>query len=81
MRTDLMSGIGDRMLTEKEAAYLLHISPHTLWMLRKNGRITFFQFPNGQIRYRRQDIENFLGESLRLGNGAKIETQLKNGEE
>ncbi len=66
MTTDLLSSIGDRMLTGKEAAYLLHISVHTLWVLRRDRRITFFRFPNGQLRYRRQDIENFLGASMRL---------------
>jgi hypothetical protein len=71
MSTDLMPDSDERMWTEKEVAHLLHVSVHTVWALRRDRRITFFRFPNGQIRYRRRDIENFLDASLRLS--AKVE--------
>jgi hypothetical protein len=60
MTTDFVTGIDERMWTEKEAAYLLHVSPNTLWLWRKQKKITFFRLANGTIRYRKSDIEMFL---------------------
>ncbi len=68
MSMDLMPDSNERMWTEKEVAHLLHVSVHTVWVWRRHRRITFYRFPNGQIRYRKQDIESFLGVSLRLSN-------------
>ncbi|MDR1242218.1 MAG: helix-turn-helix domain-containing protein [Deltaproteobacteria bacterium] len=60
MTEDLVTSIDERMWTEKEAAYLLHISPNTLWLWRKQKKITFFRLANGTIRYRKSDLEMFL---------------------
>ncbi len=77
MNTDLLSSIGDRMWTEKEAAYLLGVSLHTLWRWRREKRITFFLLPCDQVRYRRQDLENLLAVSLRPRDEAKGEHRIR----
>jgi hypothetical protein len=60
MTTDLVASIDERMWTEKEAAYLLHVSTNTMWLWRKQKKITFFRLANGTIRYRKSDLEIFL---------------------
>ena len=60
MTTELVESIGERMWSEKEAAYLLHVSPNTMWLWRKQNKVTFFRLANGTIRYRKQDLEDFL---------------------
>lgn len=60
MITDLVESIGERMWTEREAAYLLHVSPNTMWLWRKQKKVAFFRLANGSIRYRKQDLEDFL---------------------
>lgn len=60
MNTGLVESIDERMWTEKEAAYLLHVSPNTMWLWRKQKKVTFFRLANGSIRYRKQDLEDFL---------------------
>lgn len=64
MTTDLVTSLEERMWTEKEAAYLLHVSPNTMWLWRKQKKITFFRLPNGTIRYRKQDLEKLLQDAL-----------------
>lgn len=64
MTTELVESIGERMWTEKEAAYLLHVSPNTMWLWRKQNKVTFFRLANGTIRYRKGDLESFLQAAL-----------------
>lgn len=66
MTVDIVSTIEERMWTEKEAAYLLHVSPVTLTYWRKLKKVTFFRLPNGTIRYRKNDLNNLLKDSLRV---------------
>jgi len=52
----------DRMLTPKEVAQLLHIHPNTLRRWSDAGTIVAYRInPRGDRRYRRQDVEHFLG--------------------
>jgi len=60
MAKDLVTTIEERMWTEKEAAYLLHVSPVTLTHWRKQKKITYFRLPNGTIRYRKLDLDTLL---------------------
>lgn len=60
MREDLVSGIDERLWTEKEVAHLLHVSIHTMWVWRRQKKVTFIRLPNGLIRYRRWDLEELL---------------------
>lgn len=61
MSTNFVPGDDERLWTEKEAAHFLHVSPQTLWLWRKQKKITFFRLGNGTIRYRKDDLEAFLG--------------------
>lgn len=72
MTTDFLNSIDERMWTEKEAAYLLHVSPNTMWLWRKQKKVTFFRLPNGTIRYRKCDLEALLkdGACLQADSGA-----------
>ncbi|CAK7009693.1 MAG: hypothetical protein DELT_00396 [Desulfovibrio sp.] len=60
MTTDFVESVGERMWTEKEAACLLHVSPNTMWLWRKQEKITFFRLANKMIRYRKSDLDDFL---------------------
>jgi predicted site-specific integrase-resolvase len=77
MSADLVSGIEERMWTEKEVARLLHIGVKTLWAWRRDKLVTFVRLPGGSIRYRRQDIEELLGTGLCLSNKIKCSTSTK----
>lgn len=65
MNEDLVSGIDERLWTEKEVAHLLHVSTHTMWVWRRQKKVTFIKLPNGLIRYRKRDLEGLLSEGLR----------------
>jgi len=73
MTADLVSSIEERMWTEKEAAYLLHVSPVTLTYWRKLKKVTFFRLPNGTIRYRKCDLETLLNKSVCYTEAGKEE--------
>lgn len=53
--------ITEPLLTLKEAAEMLAISPRTLERYVQNREINFYRIGNG-VRFRRVDISNFLGE-------------------
>lgn len=69
MSEDLVSGIDERLWTEKEVAHLLHVSVHTLWVWRRQKKITFIKLPNGLIRYRKRDLEKLLNGSMCQASG------------
>jgi len=75
MAKDLVTAIEERMWTEKEAAYLLHVSPATLTHWRKQKKITYFRLPNGTIRYRKFDLDILLFAGL-----CELEGKVKNSE-
>lgn len=79
MSEDLVSGIDERLWTEKEVAHLLHVSVHTLWVWRRQKKVTYFRLPNGLIRYRRSDLEGLLIESLCRGDENECEHTRKVG--
>ncbi|MGA7904845.1 MAG: helix-turn-helix domain-containing protein [Terrimicrobiaceae bacterium] len=51
----------DAILTKAEAAEFLRIKPRTVdeWMRR--GRIPFCKLPSGTVRFRRDQLIEFLG--------------------
>lgn len=53
---------GERLLTEIEAAEILHISPKTLFNWRKKRLLPFHRL-GGAIRFRTEDLEAFLNKS------------------
>ena len=64
MTTGLVESIGERMWTEREAAFLLHVSPNTMWLWRKQKKVTYFRLANGTIRYRKRDLDKLLNDGL-----------------
>lgn len=81
MSTDLVSGLDERMWTEKEVAHLLHVGVKTMWIWRRDKLVTFVRLPNGRIRYRRQDLENLLGAGLCLSKEIKNTVPAQSGGE
>ena len=59
--TETYSSTNNAVLTKPEAASLLRIAPRTLddWMRR--GRIPFCKLPSGTVRFRREQLLEFLG--------------------
>jgi excisionase family DNA binding protein len=57
--------IMDRVLTQKEAAALLGVSPRTLERLRLTGRGPMFTRLGRMVRYRQQDLADFVDRNLR----------------
>jgi len=53
------SAYGDKLLTDKEVAYLLKVSRRTLQDYRNNGILPYTQV-GGKILYRASDIEKTL---------------------
>lgn len=47
------------LLTRKETADLLQVSPVTLWQWDKDGKLKAVRL-NSRVRYRMQDIEQFM---------------------
>lgn len=47
------------LLTRKETAELLQVSPVTLWQWDKDGKLKAVRL-NSRVRYRIQDIEQFI---------------------
>ena len=51
----------DRVLTKKEAAKLLGISPATLDIARKNGLISYIQYvENGTVYFTEAGLKNYV---------------------
>lgn len=48
------------LLTEKQAADLLNLSPRTLYDLRQLGKIAYVRFGVRGIRYRPADLEAWI---------------------
>ncbi len=48
------------LLTEREAAKLLSVSPRTLWGLRAAGKIPYVRIAATGIRYARTDLVKFI---------------------
>lgn len=56
----------ERLLTRKEAAQLLGISPATLDLARKKGRISFIQYiPNGSVFFTTENLQEYLAKNTR----------------
>jgi len=53
------------LLTPEEAASILRICERTLRKLRKRGQIPYVTFGVRKILYRAEDVEAFIGESVR----------------
>jgi hypothetical protein len=53
------------LLTQREAASALRLSPHTLKKLRVSGRGPKFIRLNRSIRYRQSDLESWLDGRVR----------------
>ncbi len=49
-----------RLITQKEAAEMLGISPKTLWLWTNNGLIPFIKLPGTRIKYDISDIEQTI---------------------
>jgi excisionase family DNA binding protein len=49
-----------KLLSEKEAAYVLNCSPYTLQKNRRTGAGIPFVRIGRSIRYREEDIENYI---------------------
>lgn len=54
------------LLTEREAARRLMISPRTLHDLRKAGRIRYVQITARKICYRPEDCDEYVASCLRI---------------
>ena len=56
----------DRLLTQPEAAKLLRLSENTLRQWRARGRgPRFVRLSNRAIRYRNEDLEDFVDERIK----------------
>ena len=53
--------IDDQHVTNKKATELLQITPKTLRIWDKEGKIRTFRTPSGQRRYNLTDIQNIMG--------------------
>lgn len=57
MDTIGLPATGDRLLRDREAAEVLHVSPKTLANQRSRGEgPRYVKFPNGAVRYRMSDL-------------------------
>ena len=57
-----------QFLTTKEAVNLSGFSRSYLYKLSSKGRLRAYKSGNGQLRFKRTDIEAFLTGSLKGGN-------------
>ena len=61
----------DDMLTVRQVAQLLHVHPNTLRRWCNNGRIKAYRItPRGDRRFRREEIDRFLGQFNNFGDSA-----------
>lgn len=59
----------DRMLTVNEVAHLLHVHPSTVRRWEQQGRLKSHRLgPKGNIRFKREDITNFVNSASKLAN-------------
>jgi excisionase family DNA binding protein len=49
-----------RLITQKEAAAILGISPKTLWLWTNNGLIPYIKLPGTRIKYDISDLEQVI---------------------
>jgi excisionase family DNA binding protein len=50
----------EKLLTQREVCRLLQVSPKTLQRLRRRSMITFVQFGYHSIRFRQDEVEEFI---------------------
>ena len=59
----------ERVLTKKEAAKLLGISPATLDIARKNGRVSYIQYvENGSVFFTEAGLKEYVARSTHSPN-------------
>lgn len=58
------------LLSERDAAKLLGVSPRTLWSLRKAGRIPFVEISPRCIRFSRSDLAAWVARQSATNGGA-----------
>ncbi|MCI0335394.1 MAG: helix-turn-helix domain-containing protein [Planctomycetes bacterium] len=75
MKTDIIDNrraypLGQLLMTPKEAALALRISPRKLWEMTKQGHLPYV--PLGRcVRYRICDVEAWLSENTRRKDSSK----------
>jgi excisionase family DNA binding protein len=52
----------NRLLTQREVAEILRISPKKLQIMRRTGQISFITFGHRTIRFRPSEIQRLLGQ-------------------
>ena len=66
-----------RLITQKEAAQYLGISPKTLWQWTEKGIIPRVEIPGTKSKYDLNDIENLIKENKNYVVQAAAETAKK----
>jgi|KBSSwiStaDraftv2_1062776.scaffolds.fasta_scaffold1070907_1 hypothetical protein len=58
------------LLTEEQAAEILHVSPRTLRDLRRHGAIRYVAITARKVGYRPEDCEEYVASRLRVESPA-----------
>ncbi len=63
-----------RLLTARTVADMLDVTPATVLRWTRAGELPALRLPSGQIRYREDELDDWLGERATPGRGVRTTT-------